>query len=200
MSDSPHVLLSRRRAIQGAASLIGASIATAQLGPFMSRAAAATENDAPPAFFDAAQFALLEAVVDTMIPETGTPGARTAGVHHFIDLMMSEWASTDRQTRYVSGLEALASQLQSGDRGDFVSASATERLDRLRAVDARAFTDDGDAFYRELKRMVLFAYYSSEAGATVELQYEALTPEYQACAPIDDVGRTWFWLGFSHGL
>jgi hypothetical protein len=76
-----------------------------------------------------------------------------------------------------------------------------EQLELLRTIDEEAFAADApDTFFREFKRMVLFAYYSSEAGATVELQYEPLIPEYKACVPIEDIGRAWFWLGFSHGL
>ena len=68
-------------------------------------------------------------------------------------------------------------------------------------MDEAAFADDaGDDFFREFKRLALFGYYSSEAGATVELQYEALTPEYKACVPIEDIGRAWFWMGFRHGI
>ncbi len=55
-------------------------------------------------------------------------------------------------------------------------------------------------FFREFKQLALFGYYSSEPGATIELQYELLTPEYKACAPIEDIGRAWFWSNFRHGL
>lgn len=194
-------MLTRRKAIHAAASLVGGTLAAAQLGPFMSRAAAAATENAPPEFFDAEQFALLERVVDVMIPQTDTPGALAAGVHHFIDLMLAEWASEERQARYVQGLQQLESRFRAAGENDFVTASPARQLELLRTLDEEAFAANaGDSFYREFKKMVLFAYYSSEAGATVELQYEPIQADYKACVPIDDIGRAWFWLGFSHGL
>jgi hypothetical protein len=193
-------MMTRRQAIRGAASVVGGTIAATQFTAFMSRAAFAADEGSPPQFFDENRFALVERIVDLMIPETDTPGATAAGVHYFIDLMLDEWASADRQRRFRNGVDGLAARLSPGDR-DFLAVSTDEQLVRLKALDKAAFTENGDGdFFREFKRLALFGYYSSEAGATVELQYEALTPDYKACVPIDDIGRAWFWLGFRHGL
>lgn len=192
--------ITRRRALQGAASLLGGTIATTQLGPFMARAALAADEDAAPVFFDRAQFALVERVVDLIIPETDTPGAHGAGVHHFIDRMLAEWAAPARQARFAGGVQALHAVLNGGEY-DYLSLPAGRQLEMLRRVDEEAHAEGAnDAFFAEFKRLVLFGYYSSEVGATVELQYEPLIPDYKACVPIDDIGRAWFWLGFSHGL
>lgn len=195
-------LLTRRRALQGAASLLGGTLAATHLGPFMSRAARAAAGDAAPVFFDTDQFALLERAVDVMLPETDTPGAVAAGVHHLIDLMLAEWASPVRQARYAVGLRDLDARMRQLGAADFVSASPSQQLELLQTLDREAFADgSGDTFFAELKKLVIFGYYSSEAGATLELQYEPLIPDYKACVPIEDIGgRAWFWLGFSHGL
>jgi gluconate 2-dehydrogenase gamma chain len=201
MSADNRKSLTRRQAIQGAASLVGGTIAAAQLGGFMSRAALAATEGSDPVFFDDAALSLIERIADLMIPETDTPGALAAGVPHFIDLMLAEWASSERQQRFNSGLGDLEARLDDAAGGDFSGAPSDRQLESLRTVDEQAFSEDNDsAFYRELKRLMLFAYYSSEAGATVELQYEPLIPDYKACVPVDDIGRAWFWLGFSHGL
>lgn len=194
-------LLTRRKAILGAASLVGGTFAAGQLGTVLSRAAAAAAADEAPAFFDQDQFALLERIVDVMIPETDTPGARAVGVHHFIDMMLAKWASPERQARYVLGLERLDADVERSGGERFVDLPPARQLEVLRTVDAAAFADDaGDAFFVELKRMVLFSYYSSEVGATRELQYEPLTGPYRPCMPVDDDVRAWFHLGFRYGL
>ncbi len=181
----------------GAASLIGGTIATTQLATLMSRVAYAQDTGASPVFFDQDQFALIECIVDVMIPETDTPGARTASVHYFIDLMLDEWAAPARQSRFGEGISELGERL--GD--DYLDIAANEQINRLRSIDEAAFSDGAEHdFFREFKRLALFGYYSSEPGATIELQYELLTPEYKACAPIEDIGRAWFWSNFRHGL
>ncbi len=199
--DEKRALMTRRKAIQGAASLVGGTFAAAQLGTFVSRAAVAAAENSVPLFFDQDQFPLVERIVDLMIPETDTPGALAASVHHFIDLMLAEWASPERQARYVQGLQDLDARTREAGAEDFVSFSPALQLELLRELDREAHTEGAtDTFFREFKKLVLFGYYSSEAGSTVELQYEPMPGDYQACVPIEDIGRAWFWLGFSYGL
>ena len=195
-------LLTRRRAIKGAASLLGSTLAASHLASFMSRAAYAAAGESAPVFFDADQFAVLERAVDIIIPETDTPGAVAAGVHHLIDLMLAEWASPARQARYTAGLRDLDARMRQLGAEDFVSAPPSRQLELLQALDREVYEDGTtDAFFAEFKKLVIFGYYSSEAGATQELQYEPLIADYKACVPIEDIGgRAWFWLGFSHGL
>lgn len=193
--------VSRRAVLRDAATMIGGSLLAAQLGPFAGRAAAAAAEDAAPVFFSAAQFSMIESIADLIIPETDTPGALGAGVPHFIDLMMAEWASAARQSRYRQGLEDIDGRARQNGAKDYLSASPGDRLELLRALDREAHGDNApDTFFREFKKMVLFGYYSSEAGATLELQYEHMPGKYKACVPIDDPARAWFWLGFSYGL
>ena len=160
------------------------------------------DSGSDPVFFDQQQFALLESLVDHIVPETDTPGARGAGAHYFIDMMMKEWASADRQQRYLDGLRSIEQRSMDVNGASFLDTSAGQQKTLLTEIDREAFAaDSGNRFFREFKHMVLFAYYSSEIGATEELQYEPLIAEYKACAPLDEVGgRTWFWMNFSHGL
>ena len=200
MPDKPSNI-TRRQAIIGTASVLGASAAASSISALLVRAAEAAADNKPAEFFAADEFALLTSVADTLIPDTATPGAVAVGVPHFVDLMFVEWASAERKQRYREGLAGLADDLQAAGAPDFASADAGLQLQALSTVDQRAFTEDAYGnFYRELKKLLMFAYYTTETGATEELQYEALTPNYIACGPIDDIGRTWFWLGYSHGL
>jgi hypothetical protein len=200
--DDKETLLTRRNAIQGAAALLGGTLAAAQLGAFMSRAARAAASDSTPEFFDSDQFALVERAVDIIIPETDTPGALSAGVHRLVDRMLAEWASPERQARYVAGLRDIDTRMLELGAESFVAAPPRQQFGLLQALDVEANADGGgDTFFGEFKKLTLFGYYSSEPGATIELNYEALIPDYRACAPIAEIGgRAWFWLGFSHGL
>jgi len=195
--------LTRRAALQRFTAVAGGAITAATCNGLLVRAAAAADSQSAPVFFDDDRFALLKRMVDLMIPETDTPGAVGAGVHYFIDLMLAEWASEDRRKRYADGLALISRRAREAGVAGLVSGSTERQVAFLASVDSEAFAGDrADGFFPELKRMVLFAYYSSHAGATEELQYQYLVPDYQACAPIDEVGegRTWFWLNFSHGL
>ena len=49
----------------------------------------------------------------------------------------------------------------------------------------------GGPFFRTMKELTLLGYYTSEVGATQELQWIAAPGHFQGCAPIEEVGRTW---------
>jgi gluconate 2-dehydrogenase gamma chain len=46
-------------------------------------------------------------------------------------------------------------------------------------------------FFRTMKELTLVGYYTSEAGATMELRHEAVPGRYEGCIPFETVGRTW---------
>ena len=46
-------------------------------------------------------------------------------------------------------------------------------------------------FFRTMKELTVVGYYTSEAGATVELRHEAVPGRYEGCVPLAQIGRTW---------
>lgn len=81
----------RRRFLQHAALAVGASVLPVPwsvLARTARAAASAMESEAGFANLDAAQAADLEAIAGRIIPADDTPGAREAGVIHFIDQAM----------------------------------------------------------------------------------------------------------------
>jgi hypothetical protein len=71
----------------------------------------------------------------------------------------------------------------------------------LQILDDETFANGPtQTFFRERKRMVLFAYYTSEPGATLELRFQRIPGDYLPCEPVDEGGRAWFWNGYSYEL
>ena len=189
-------LLTRRKAVQGAIALVGGTVAATQLGSLVSTVSA-MGNDYSPQFLSSDQFSMIEKIVDLIIPETDTPGAKTAGVHRFIDMMLAEWASSATKTRYVEGLLAIDARAEMVGDASFVKSAPEMQLQILEALDAEAFAQNsGNTFFRELKKFVLFGYYSSEEGASVELRYDRLPGAYRGCVPLEDIGRSWSTISF----
>src|SRR3954469_5820977 len=54
--------------------------------------------------------AMLEALVDTVLPATDTPGAREARVHLFVDLALRDCYTPAEQKLVFDGLEALGAE------------------------------------------------------------------------------------------
>lgn len=194
--DDSSFNLTRRRAL----GLVGSTVTLAQLG-LLSKSVASIAGDAPPNFLSDEQFSMVERIIDLIIPETDTPGALRAGVHRFIDLMLVEWASPARQAQFVAGLEDIDGRAREFGVDGFVAASADQQTHLLRAMDKERIANDGtNSFFGELRKLVLFAYYTSEVGATVELQHQPVPVDYLPCVPVDEIGRAWFWLGYGYEL
>ena len=189
--------LTRRDALRNAALLVGGTLSASQLGLLSKAFAAMDANDAP-RFLNAAQFATLSRVADLVIPETDTPGALGARVPQFIDMMLADWASVERQSRYVSGLADIDSR--AGVAG-FVALPNDAQLALLKDLEKKRFAREAEAaFFGELRKMLLFSYYATEIGATVELRFQPVPGDYQPCIPLTDESRTWFWSHYHVGL
>ena len=193
-------LLTRRSAIKRLLVLFGGGLTASKL-TLLSNSATALADDSAPLFLDEEQLTMLGRIVDLIIPETDTPGALGLGVHRFIDLLLAEWASTERQSRWREGLAEINDRAKAAGMAGFSAGSEAQQIELLKALDREAFAEGGNAtFFAELKKVVVFAYYSTEVGATVELAYQATPGDYLPCETITDDTRDWYWNGYSYGL
>lgn len=140
-------------------------------------------------FFDVERRALLNDVVDVMIPPTDTPGALAAEVPAFIDSMMTNWASRQRRAEFITALDAIDARAQSLHSTAFTALTPEQKLDVLRQHDAEGLAEGNP--YRQLKELTLLGYYGSEIGATQELRYELVPGAWRADIPFAEVGRAW---------
>ncbi len=192
--------LTRRDALKGAVALLGGTITAAQLG-LLRQSIAAVADDAAPRYLDSKQLETVTRIVDIVIPETDTPGAVSAGVPKFIDLLLSEWASTERQKAFIAGLGAIDDRAQQAGADSFIDSDFRDQVELLRSLDREAFADGApDTFFRGFKKLILFAYFSSKPGATQALRFDPFPGNYEPCLPLGDDDRAWFWLGYSYDL
>src|SRR5689334_8004656 len=107
--------MNRRQSLQ----VLSAVAAHALFPAVLSEAAAAADDlDATgatwtPRWLPAGRAGMLEALVDTVLPATDTPGAREARVHVFVDLALRDCYTPAEQQLFLSGLDALAAESQS---------------------------------------------------------------------------------------
>jgi hypothetical protein len=140
-------------------------------------------RDYKPKFFDADDFAALQAFTEILIPTDGTPGAREAHCAHFIDFVLdaSSGVAPDAVRQWRAALRALKDAgfhaASSGDRGAIVAAMA--RPERERGTAHPAYFA-----YRLIKQQNTFAFYTSRAGLIEALDYKGNT--YNATFPACD--------------
>jgi hypothetical protein len=140
-------------------------------------------RDYQPKFFDAEDFAALQAFTQILIPTDETPGAREAHCAHFIDFVLqaSTDVAPDTQNQWRTAMRALR------DAG--FHAADTDARAALVAAMSRPERERGAAHpayfaYRLIKQQNTFAFYTSRAGIIENLDYRGNSyyPEYPACS------------------
>jgi len=175
--------VNRRALLLGVLCLAGGVTALTRM---TTRVVAAGEGRGP--VLDGERFALLEQVVETLIPATDTPGAIGAGVPEFIRSMLTDWASDETRVAMLGVLDDIESKSWNKHGRGFLELPADRRLDVMRSVDEEAFARQ-DGTWRKFKGLVLVGYYHSEIGATQELRFELVPGAWRSCLPLVEVGR-----------
>ena len=196
--------MNRRELLRRVSVVLGASLsAPAVLGILNGCSAQAPTAAAPeqppgrPQSLTVPQLALVAEVADIMIPATDTPGARDVGVPAFIDTMLTEvYPALDRR-RYLAGLDAFAAAARRSTGSEFLALPPAQRRRLVQEVHDAALATDPHYVERPFilmtKELTLLGYFTSEAGATRVLQYQAIPGAYYGCQPLDEAGngRTW---------
>lgn len=140
---------------------------------------------------------LVATIAEAIIPATDTPGARAAGVHEFIDILLAEWFPQAQRDRFLAGLEHVEELAQSEHGQEFAEIEPEAQHELLAGLDEEAIgarengSGDERPFFSMMKELTLVGYYTSEVGATQELQWLAAPGRYEGNIPTEEVGRAW---------
>jgi gluconate 2-dehydrogenase gamma chain len=192
--------IDRREALRRAALLLGGALAAPAAATLLAarEAALAAPVGWAPRVLTPAQLEQAATIADRIIPTTDTPGARAAGVHRFIDVMLAEYYDGAERARFVAGLAEVDARARAAHGRSFVRCSAARQTALLARLDDETFGVDRaadasvvHAFFRRMKELTLLGYYTSRPGASVELRYEAVPGRFDGCVPLARIGRAW---------
>jgi hypothetical protein len=146
----------------------------------------------------ARELSVLTRVCDILIPATDTPGAADVETPDFVVLALNHGldgtgepagsstpsgspAKGEASPQGLFVLDAFLDDLDRAARGDFLGVPAEQQVAALTAVDSAAFAPGGEmAAWHKIKDLILTGYYTSEAGASKELQYELVPGQWIA--------------------
>ena len=147
----------------------------------------AGESRWQPRIMSARQGALLEELVEVIIPTTDTPGAKAALAHVFVDLYVKDCYPAAQQEVFLKGLDGLDPISRRQSRRPFLDLPPDERLGLLKQMEKESF-DKGEAveqsFIRMLKNLTLMGFFSSEAGATKAASYARSPGPFEGCVKL----------------
>lgn len=208
-SSSEPASIGRREAVRRVALLLGGVVSAPTAAGVLQGCSAPSESGWTPATLSVHQNELVVTIGEMIIPATDTPGAKAANVNRFVDRMLTEWYTEEESARFLDGLDGVDGRTEERFGVSFLEGSDAQRTEVIAAMDREVFGDgaeggggtgeedseDGGAgstpFFRTMKELTLFGYYTSEIGMTEELQWIAAPGRYDGCAPLEEVGRTW---------
>jgi hypothetical protein len=141
--------------------------------------------------FTAQDVALLDEIADTILPETKTPGAKAAHTGAFMAVMVTDTYDDRNQTIFRDGMKQL-------NDASFMTATPAQRLAMLEKLDReqKAYMDmrpnaAPPHFFRLMKELALFGYFTSEIGCSQAMRYRETPGRFDPCVPYTPGETTW---------
>ena len=140
----------------------------------------ARPQDYTPAVLTTEEHRVLGFLVDAILPETETPGAREVGVHSMIDEDLQSDSSSLGLLRDGLG------ELREAGFADMGSSERTRLLTQYSEADGNK-----REFFESVKGLTIDAYYSTEVGLVHELGYQGNTylQEFVGCTHDHEIGN-----------
>ena len=137
-------LLTRREALARAACLLGGALAASTVAGVLAGCGAAAVPEGTrwaPRTLSESQHEAVLIMAEIILPETDTPGARSARVDRFIDAMLGDFYTEADRRRFLAGLERVESRARSAFGARFGALSAERQLALVQALNRQAFTE-----------------------------------------------------------
>lgn len=200
--------MKRREALNRVAALMGTAISAPTMIALLE---GCTTKDAASSTFGLTPDyrALVAQFAEIIIPTTDTPGAKDAGVGPLIETMLKDCYTEAQGQHFIKGLE-MVEEKSKALGGSFVSLSSEQQTEIVKAMEQAAkdeetkkkeamvidaetgkekATDKGEEmvpFFRLMKELTVFGYFSSEPGMTQALDYVPIPGRWDACIPLKE--------------
>ena len=122
-------------------------------------------------------------IVDTIIPETDSPGAKTLNVPMFIRKMVTDCYEKEVQTAFANGLKKVDETASQQYGKPFISCDTTQRLAVLATIEQAPESSLKD-FYSLVRRLTIQGFTSSEYVMTKFYNYQPIPGHYYGCVPV----------------
>jgi len=126
---------------------------------------------------------LLGEIVETIIPETSTPGAKSLKVHQFAQRMINDCYGDAAKQNLKDGLKKTEELAQQTYQKSFVACDATQRKALLnKMLDSSDNTTK--QFASTIKRLTIQGYTNSEYYMVNVIKFNMAPGFYHGCVPV----------------
>jgi gluconate 2-dehydrogenase subunit 3-like protein len=118
---------------------------------------------------------LLAEIAETIIPKTGTPGAKEVGSHLFVLKMLDDCYDKEDQQEFIKGMNELDKSAKSRFHNPFVDCNRAQKEQILLAVENKeSFPPEVFRFYNIMKEKTLQGYMTSKYVLLNITKYEMI--------------------------
>ena len=128
---------------------------------------------------------LLEALSETIIPRTATPGAKDLASHLFVLMMVDDCFNAEERQKFVKGLTQFDEMARKKSGTNFVRSSPEQKKALLSEIESKkGISPELLAFYAASKRLTIQSFTSSQYYLTKIQVYEMVPGRYHGCVPV----------------
>ena len=190
--------MDRREALRHFTFLMSAGFSITTLGITGCKQRSEQENET---VFNEEHENILAEIADTIIPDTDTPGAKKAGVGSFIVMMVDDCYHGSTKKVVINGINEIQERSKSEYKKSFISLSLQDKENLLKKME-EAVKDKNEVskdepkgasaqFFKLVRELTLFGYFTSEIGAKQALNYVAIPGKYEECTILEKGQKAW---------
>ena len=195
--------MDRRKALRNTGLVASGAIVIPSLLSLLQSCQAESGLDWQPMSLSDDDAAFVSKIVDLILPRTTTPGALDVKVDMFIDRVIAKTYDADQQKEFKSKIAQFNTDCKSDFGESFINLSATDQIAVLKKAEnnsgnfngavwgSAVGTQEPTGFYKSLKSMAIWAYFTSEEIGEKVLSYDPIPQEYDGCKPLTDIGNRW---------
>ena len=195
--------MDRRSALKKAGVLAGSAVAIPSFFSLLQSCKSETRLGWQPLFFTEIEAKTIAAILDMILPRTDTPGALDVKSDIFIDKVIAKTYDEEAQAKMRSEIAAFNSECEKNYGNTFIELNASDREKVLQAAEKNSgkFSpgvwgtavgkQETIGFYRSIKSMAIWAYFSSEEIGKNVLAYDPVPGAFEPCIPVSEVGNRW---------
>jgi hypothetical protein len=195
--------MDRRKALQKTGLIAGVAVGMPALLSMLQSCQSEPRLDWQPEFLKVDEALFISSLVDMILPRTETPGALDVKVDMFLDKVFAKTYDSEAQQNIRAQMAEFNEECQQQFGDTFVNLEDADRVAVLKAAEAKTGKFNGSVwgtaigkqqpvgFYRSIKSMAIWAYFTSEEIGEKILSYDPIPTAYDGCKPVDEIGNRW---------
>ncbi len=195
--------MERREALRLSAAFMGYGLSGLVFSSMLNGCKVDASLDWEPVFFNREQAIFIGEFAEHLLPKTDTPGAKGVLVDRFLDQLIATTFDAKGKEDFNRELNAFQQRCKNQYGKGFEGCSQEERNAIFTAEEETEYTpavylwgnkikeEGAVSFYRQLKGLVLFGYFSSEEIGEQVLNYDPVPGRFIGCVSLEEIGTSW---------